>query len=369
MFKFIKWVIKTVLVLLGILPFTRCSSGYREKDGKVTFNGKEITDKSFVVLSNEFAKDSTTAYYKSRAFQYADVASFEAVDEHYAKDKNKVYYCDEYREGQNYYLTKKQTIGEVEGAQPPSFVTAGNGYAKDSEHAYFLGKAFKVKDIVSFKTINSRFTKDNVQAYLSCVPIAGSDGKTFEVLDEFYAKDTNHVYYCENISTQQQRVSVLPCNRAAFVILAYPYSKDDVTVFFKNKKIIGADAASFQVLGNGYSKDKQAVYFESTKMPAADVASFGLYADNDSREEFHYARDKSSVFMDDKKITGADVASFKVLSLGYAVDQHQVYYKTSIVKNADPLSFKTHPHRYDDEDATDANSIYMEGKKVVPQKN
>ncbi|MEO6722391.1 MAG: hypothetical protein ABIN67_18630, partial [Ferruginibacter sp.] len=74
MFKLIKWCIKTILILTGIMPLFRCSSGYRQKDGKITFNGKEITDKNFIVLNEAFAKDSTTAYYKDRSFDYADVA-------------------------------------------------------------------------------------------------------------------------------------------------------------------------------------------------------------------------------------------------------------------------------------------------------
>lgn len=363
-FKFIKWVFKAVLVIFGIIPFSGCSSGYREKNGKVTFDGREITDKSFKILSSEFAKDSAAAYYKGRSFQYADVARIEAVDEHYAKDKNKAYYCDEYREGQNYYLTKKQTIKEVDFAIPASFVTAGNGYAKDSKHAYYAEQAFKVKDINSFKTINASFTKDDYQAYLSCKPIAGSDGKTFELMDQFFAKDTAHIYYCEMIGTDQQKVTVLPCNRHSFTILGYPYSKDDAVVFYGGNKLSGADAATFKVLGNGYAKDQQTVYFESKKLQGADASSFELFTGDENLEEFHFAKDKSAVYIDDKIIAGADVSSFKRLSLGYGSDSKQVYFKAGVVKNASPSSFKTHPHRYDYEDAEDANNKYFEGKKV-----
>ena len=364
-FKFIKWVFKAVLVIFGVIPISRCNSGYREKNGKITFDGREITDKSFVVLSNEFAKDSTAAYYKSKSFQYADVASFEAVDAHYAKDKNKAYYCDEYREGQNYYLTKKQTITEVDLAIPASFVTADNGYAKDSKHAYFLGRAFKVKDINSFKTINASFTKDDYQAYLSCVPIAGSDGKSFELLDDFFARDTAHVYYCELIGSHQQRVTILPCNRKSFTILDYPYWKDETVVFYGSKKLAGAGAASFKVLGNGYAKDNHVVYFESKKLAAADAASFLLFAGDDNLEEYHFAKDKTTVYIDDKKIEGADVSSFKMLTLGYGMDNTNVFYKTNIVKNAQLATFKTYPDGYGDADAEDGTNKYLKGKKVI----
>lgn len=191
MFKFIKWFIKSVLILTGILPLLKCSSGYKEKDGKITFNGKEITDKSFVVLSSEFAKDSTSAYYKEHAFQYADVSTFEPVDEHYARDKNKAYYCDEYREGQNYYMTRRQTILELKDVDPTSFVSLQNGYGKDNKHAWFQGKTFAVKDVATIKSIDRNFAKDKMQAYVNCKPIAGSHGKTFQLIDRNFAKDTN----------------------------------------------------------------------------------------------------------------------------------------------------------------------------------
>jgi len=367
-FKFIKLLIKAVLVLFGILPFFRCSSGYRDKDGKVTFDGREITDKNFVVLNRSFAKDSTTAYYKSKAFQYADVPSFEALDDHYAKDKNKVYYCEEDRNGQDYYLTKRQIIKEIELAIPASFVLLGSGYAKDNQHAFFIDKAFSVKDVASFEMLNISFSKDKVQAYLDTEPIAGSDGKSFRVLDAFYAKDAAHVYFFAVAGTAEQRVSVLPCDAANFAVLDYPYSKDAVAVFYEGKKIAGADAGSFTVLGDGYAKDQHAIYFESKQIVGADAASFELYKENETvTADFFYAKDKTSVYLGDKKIPGADVASFKILTLGYGMDNHQVFYKISMVKNAQVASFKTYPHGYGEEDAEDAANKYLAGKKVAKQ--
>jgi hypothetical protein len=162
-----KWIVKTMLMLTGILPLFKCSSGYKDEKGKITFNGKEITDKNFVVLNKSFAKDSTTVYYKEWPVGDADIATFEVVDEHYAKDKNKVYYCDEYREGQNYYLTKRQTIMEINNALPTSFEVIGYGYARDQAQAYFEGIAFKVKDITTLKSIDLHFAKDESQAYLN----------------------------------------------------------------------------------------------------------------------------------------------------------------------------------------------------------
>ncbi|MEP7265611.1 MAG: DKNYY domain-containing protein, partial [Bacteroidota bacterium] len=345
MFKLIKWIFKTMLVLTGIMSFTKCGSGYKKKDGKIYFDGKEITDKSFVVLNDAFAKDSTTAYFKNYPFQYADVATFEAVDEHYAKDKNKVYYCDEYREGQNYYLTKRQTIDELEDVHPESFVALEYGYAKDSKNAYFEGIAFKVKDVASLKSINTFFAKDDTHAYLNQKPIAGSDGKSFEITDNNYAKDATHIYYYDYTGEKNHDIGVIPCNRETFAILEYPFSKDKTSVFFAGKKIDGVDGNTFKMLGHEYSKDKNAVYIETKKLNGADASTFEVFKENDEfNDEFYYTKDHATIFFADKPLKGADVSSFKVLGKCYGTDGKQIYFKTAIVKGANPLTFKVYPH-------------------------
>jgi DKNYY family len=365
MLKSVKWIIKTVLLFTGILPLLKCSSGYEKKDGKITFNGREITDKNFVVLNDVFAKDSLDAYYKEKSITGAEVATFEAVNTFYAKDKNRVYYCDEFRDGQNYYLTKHQVIKVVEKAFPASFKAIEAGYAKDSVHGFNDGLAFTVKDISSLKGIDRYFAKDNVQVYFNCKPIAGSDGKTFEVINTNYAKDTTHIYYYGYPGETKASVFVLPCNRASFQILDYPFSKDNAMVFFENLKINGADAASFTVLKHGYSKDKNAAYIQTKKIAGADAASFEVFKENDElTQDYYYTKDRSSIYWLDKKVMGADIASFTVLGHGYGSDGKNVFFKTSSIKNADPKSFKVYPHDFGDADAEDAKMKYHDGKKA-----
>lgn len=364
-FKVIKWTIKTILVIFGVIPLSRCSSGYQEENGKVTFNGKEITDKSFKVLSKEFAKDSTTAYYKERAFQYADVATFQAVDDHYAKDKNKVYYCDEYREGQNYYMTKKQTIEELDNVIAASFVSLGNGYGKDAKRAWYCEKSFAVKDVTTLTSIDRNFSKDNVQAYLNCVPVKESDGKTFEITDPGFAKDSKHVYYYASDGEGKYNISILPCDVKTFKIIDYRFSKDTNKVFFLGFTLKDADAATFEVLSAGYSKDKNAVYFQEKKIPGIDPLKFEVLKENETfNQDVDYAKDNSSVYVNDKKIPGADVATFRLLGENYASDSKNVFYKTSLVKAAKPASFKVYPHDMGDADAEDGKTKFHEGIKV-----
>ena len=368
MLKLFKWFIKTVLLLTGILPLTRCSSGYKQKNGKITFNGKEITDKNFIILNDVFAKDSTTVWYKGYPFMYADIGTFEAVDDHYAKDKDKVYYCDEYREGQNYYLTKRQTILELKRALPASFISLNHGYAKDSLHAYFKGALFNVKDVKSLTSIDNHFAKDDVQAYLNLQPIAGSDGKTFEITDRNFAKDTAHIYYYGYTGEGRHNIAILPGDKGSFQVLDHQYSKDKTNVFFLGFTIKGADAPSWKILTEGYSKDKNAVYFKAKRIEGADATSFEVYKENGMYgHDVNYAKDNTSVYMDDKKLSAADATTFKVLGANYGSDSKKVFYKTMIVKDASPVSFKVYPHDFGNADAEDATSKFHEGKKVVDE--
>jgi len=365
-FKIIKWTIKTVLVIFGIIPISRCSSGYSNKNGKITFKGKEITDKSFVVLNDEFAKDSSTAYYKERPFNYADVATFKALDEHYAKDKDKAYYCDEYREGQNYYLTKKQTIVTVLDAVPVSFVSINEGYAKDSKRGYFKGIGFPVKDVTSLAFLEGEFVKDQYQVYFRQRPVKDADVNTFRVLNMCYARDTAQIFYYGFHSDLYNGIHKIPCKAASFSMLEYPYSKDDESVFCVYTKIAGADVNSFSVIGNSFSKDINHVYMESKMLKDADAATFMIVPhDENSLDEFNYTKDKKNAFWKDKMLGELDISAFKALGLGYATDGKHIFYHAGIVKNADPVTFKVYENGNGDADAEDAKNKYLEGAKVV----
>jgi hypothetical protein len=367
-FKVIRWSIKTALMIFGIIPLTRCGSGYKEKGGKVTFDGKEITDKSFIVLNDAFAKNDKTAYYKAYSIPDADVKTFVALDKHFAKDNNNAYYCDEEREGQNYYLTKHSVIIKIREVHSPSFAILGDGYsgfAKDKKRGYFKGVAFDVKDAASLSIIDGHFVKDKYQVYFEQKPVKGADVNSFSILNSSYAKDTNWVYYYGYHSQELNGIHEIPCDVASFSLLEYPYSKDNKFAFYVYSKIAGVDAGSFSVVGNGFSKDKNHVYFELKKLKGADAASFRMLPHVESLDDFIYTKDNTHIFFNDKMFIEADIESFKVLGLGYAADKKHVYFCERIVKNADPATFKVFDHAYGDADSEDSDQKFLEGKKVI----
>ena len=365
-FRIIKWCIKMVLVITGILPLARCGSGYREKGGKVTFNGEEITDKHFVILNDAFGKSDSTAYYKRYSIPGADITSFTGLDKHYAKDKAVVYYCDEEREGQNYYLTKHSVITSVKGGHPATFSVMGKGYegyAKDGKRAYFKGKGFEVKDVATLAIVDGQFVKDKYEVYFDQAPVQGADPGSFRVLNNWYARDTGRVYYFGYHSDLYNGIHEIPCQAASFTILDYPYSKDANTAFYIYTRIQDAEAATFSVVGNNFSKDKNHVYFKTKILAGADAASFMIFPHDNSLDDVNYSKDKYQVYWKDKGFAVSDVAAFKPLGLDYATDGRNVYYRSRMVKGADPATFKIYDHGYGEADAEDAKGKYLKGVK------
>lgn len=369
-FKILKWCVKTVLVVFGIVPMVRCGAGYQKKNGKVTFNGKEIANKNFVVLNDAFGKDDTAAYYKEYSISGADIKTFTALDRHYAKDANTVYYCDEEREGQNYYLTKHSVIKSIKGAKPATFTILGDGmegYAKDSEQAYYGGTGFKVTDVTTLTVINGRFVKDQYAVYFDQVRVTNADPASFQVVNEFYAKDAQRVFYYGSYTDKYNGIHEVPCQGSSFSVLAYPYSKDDANAFYLYFKIPEADAKTFSVVGHNFAKDKANVYLKTKTLAGADAATFTIvpHDETSSLEEIGYTMDKNHIFWQDKMVTGANVVTFKTLSLGYAIDNNHVFHHASIVKNADPHTFTVYDHGFGDADAEDSRGKFLAGVKTT----
>ena len=362
-FKMIFKLFKLVLVMTGVITLVRCSSGFSKKGDKVYYNGEEV-GKDFVVLNDEFAKNDSAAYYKMKSIPDADILTFEALDNHYAKDKNKVYYCSEEREVKNFYMTKRQGVYNVVGADAPTFKLLGEdnfGYCKDKYRGYINGKSFEVKDVASLELIDHVFLKDKYQVYCNRVAVPGSDPATFKDIAEYYFKDKNNVYTYRNDGD----LVILPCKKESFSVIEYPYSKDAEGVYHEDKKITGANVTSFIKLENEYAKDKNAAYFKNLKIEGADVLSFVVDKGyENTTDESYFAKDKNLVYNRNLPLKDVDVISFQALKQGYTKDKSHVYYNQKVVKGADPLTFECFGLQVGGADSKDKNHQYLEGKRA-----
>lgn len=154
--------------------------------------------------------------------------SFEALDEQYARDKARVYFCDTYRKGQEYYTVKYNRIDVLGSADTASFRVINGGYARDAKQLFYEGKRMAVKDLESFVPLEHPYAKDKLVGYYVRTPVAGSDGASFTVLNGHYAKDKVHVYY-SYVQRGEPNVPGVP----------------------RSVRVIGADVATFEVLSGG----------------------------------------------------------------------------------------------------------------------
>ena len=363
-FRMMYKLFRLVLMITGIITVVRCSSGFTKKGDKVYYNGEEV-GKDFVVLSEEFAKDDSTVYFKMKSIPDADTRTFKALSKNYGKDARTVYFCDERRDVKNLYLTKTAGVYKIQAADATSFVMLGDVYslyAKDKNWGYFNGDPFEVKDPASLEVIQDQFLKDKFQLYCNLKPIPGSDPASFKMLQQFYFSDKNKIYTFVNTGD----VVTIPCQRNSFLVIEYPYSKDSKNVFHIDKKLEDAEVTTFQILGNEYSKDKMNAYFRDQKIEGVDVASFVIDpAYENTTEECYYAKDKVQVYYKDLVFKGADVQCFQAIKFGYTKDKNHIYYDQKIVRNADPGTFEVYDHMVGDADAADKNGRFGKGVKLT----
>lgn len=339
------------------------------------FGGKLMptsTDAStFSVISSAYGKDKNAIYSGTKRLNF-DVSTFTLLTyadgpfvggpSRYVKDKNAVYYLG---------------LGEpgfkvVENADPNTFVVSSDrciNDAKDKTHLYEEGKIITPEyDLISMGMIPLYYTenytcsdyfKDDLNVYYrsyngDLTKIEGADPKTFIPLSAreeaggggvVWAKDKNHVYDFTSIYEKADPQS--------FETVYFGIMKDKNQVFLyetpcseKPEWCLGIDPKTFESLGEGIFKDKSKVY------------KFGELNGSDG------------------VIKEADLSSFIVLNSKYLKDKNNVYYndyfvsedgketKYTIIKGADPATFKITDKKYRTFDAEDQNHKYFFGKIV-----
>lgn len=308
-------------------------------------------------------KGDTIRYY-DEIIADVDLLSFVVIDDYFFKDNDHVYYFNSYRESSTYFLTKKHVVIKLDSADAGSFVSLGEGYARDKHQVWYKDQRFHVKDRGSLTVLNHHFIKDNISAYNDRKEIKGSHGATFELINSYYAKDSLR-YYFLNPEGGEFSVTSIPCDHSTFTPLEYPYSKDKSHVFYRNEIIQDASPQHFIIIGHPYSSDSESVYYRDKKIPGADPATFTLFKENESTlGEMVYAKDKNGIYCNEHHFHGIDISSFRILNEKYTIDKKGVYYKMKLMPTADAASFKVYPHFLGDADAEDKNHKFGEGKEV-----
>jgi hypothetical protein len=164
----------------------------------------------------------------------------------------------------NYFFSTPQPIPK---ADPGTFEALAKWFARDHRRVYFLYRAVTGADPGSF------------------VHLGGYDCQ--------WARDGSFAYYFWPTKAARQWQALKSRSLSSFQILPgcrfSEYARDDETVFYKGKKVRGADPASFEIMTARQIED-------------------GL-----TSPSHHFARDRRRIYFDGKPLKGVDGESFQVI--------------------------------------------------------
>jgi hypothetical protein len=274
---------KALFLLPCLIAVTGCDSStpYRKKDGQWFYEKTSSNlppSARLTQLHPRFARTDDEVFYRDERISGADSASFSVLDDQYAKDKSSVYFCDTYREGKDYYLTRNVSIKTIKGADTASFRALKDGYALDVVRPYFQGVPFIVQHVTSFEVLDGGFTRDRMRGYFERTEIAGSNGAHFIALDGHYAHDGVQAYYATSVMdgrTGRMKADVTRINaeHASLMSKSGGYAVDAAQVFYEGR-VISRAPQSFELLTMSYAKTATEVFYQGAPIRGADVGSF-----------------------------------------------------------------------------------------------
>jgi hypothetical protein len=168
-----------------------------------------------------------------------DVASFEALSEEYARDKDRVYH--------KVISTGVFLVIQLPEADPASFEVLASNVARDKNHVWYYERTLPGVDSATFELVDGGMVfKDKDSVHYQHERIAGADPGSFKHLGSGYYADKSRVYWCD-------------------------------------KPIADADPVTFRVLGDSFiAKDGSRVYRSGQHMSGFDVASLELILHNEA---------------------------------------------------------------------------------------
>ncbi|HLP52484.1 MAG TPA: DKNYY domain-containing protein [Chitinophagales bacterium] len=184
-------------------------------------------------------------------------------------------------------------------ADPETFETLGDGYARDIDRVFIGGGPIEGADAATFKVLSNSYAVDKDHAYYGGHVIESSTGKNFKVIDAYYSTDDIDVFYQSNplkVCSVKNFRRLYEDDKES---LSDYWSTDGCYYYYMHFKIPSADYTNVQLLKEtpGFAKDKQWVYNLDQKinfnidgekiLDTVDAASFTINKYCDScRDKF-----------------------------------------------------------------------------------
>ncbi len=266
-------------------PSTHNATAY---DSKVSNQYYLQDDKVIYVLNGNFFQVGGTDV------EGADPATFDVIDQSYAKDINNIYYNGK----------------PVAGADPSSVTLVPSGLA--SEH---ISESSENSD-------NSGYLISDGKVFCYGEIIDGADSTSFSYLLGSYAMDKDYLYYYIDIKIPLTAIPVVMPNASE------SYIRHAGQVIFQGE-VISNEANDFKIINDEYAIDASHVYSHGKIVE-------GMIADGFTVISPYYRKDKNQVYYFNTPIPESDPGTFKVLNDAISKDKKYLYYDGHIVENRKP---------------------------------
>lgn len=281
-----------------------------------------------------------------------------------AKDYKLIDACNNYWAENNYYIKDNQIYyspeyGEFDlviGANANSF-RCEEGTAKDDKNIYYLGKKVEAVNHITFKSIGKLYCADNQKVYFKnkytengeLTEVIKGKSKNFQLIGDstsYYAKDDSSVYYYGK--------ALVGADPNSFKVLEYGYAQDKNYAYYNDKRIEGLKGDGFKVLKDAFmGSDGISLCNMNNKIENSNATTFQIM-------ECGYFKDKNHVYLNGSVLEDVDSESFKILSWGYTKDKNAVYCDLKLIEGANPATFEVLARKH----AKDDKHIFYLQQKI-----
>lgn len=309
----------------------------------------EIFDRKPGTVNDDiYFKDKNSVYFLEsdlgssiQYFKNSDPTTFENLNKHYSKDKNKVFYINNY-------------IREIPEADPDTFVILSNekyteNYSKDKNNIFFGDKKIENADIKSFEIIKGNFSKDKNNVYYEHKKIENISPDGFKImltypLNVFKNKDNVYIYRPYDYYLEKRMlITIEDADSETFEVMKYPYFKDKKHIYYKNIKLNEADVDTFTAINEFFGKDKNSVYYKDKKLSQVSTTGFEVVYWNKD-DKIHFLKTKNDIFYIEnnkiEKIDGINAETFKILNGNFSRDKNNIFWKGKKLENININNFE-----------------------------
>ena len=209
----------------------------------------------------------------------------------------------------------------------------GKVYLRSSNEAHIGVNYTEVNsaDYKSFKVIdhnlNIDLAVDNNHVFKGASILEYADSKTFSQIRDYYWRDKNNVYLLQFGGTDCRIEDADP--KTFIVINNFLWTKDKNFVYYKFDKLKDLNSKEFTAIDDDWGKDNKSYYYHNLRLDSLDYKTAEIVSP-------YYLKDKNYVFFRDTIVKDANPKTFKADGVGSF--GHDDRYMFDWEKNEGPIT-------------------------------